>query len=315
MDSLSNSPSLQEVCLTGDQLGLPVVKRLGLLRSQKASRISWHSHDCYEILMLADGATEYEFRDKKILELTGGHFLVIPPGIEHRGLHNIRRPARLCGILFDPTALDVVRGTPFTTADLTWIMAQIDLGLCDSHRMSYEMKGSFKLLLANLKKFEPEDRSAGISLRSLLCAILHDAAKRLATERTLEPKIVVQKAIQYMKHNLDVDASIASLTKSVGCSRARLFVLFKESTGMTPNDFWQRLRIDLSVEMLKDPGKSITDVAFEVGFSSSQYFCTVFRKYTGTTPSAYRRADADGNEPTDSVQPDRTPRRLTKRLG
>jgi AraC-like DNA-binding protein len=240
--------------------------------------------------MLADGATEYEFRDGTVQELTGGNFLIIPPGVEHRGLYNLRRPARLCGILFDLSRADSIQGTPFVASDLTWIADQVNSGACMSHRMSFDMKGYFKLLLADLKKLDSADRSMIISFRSLICAILHHAAKRIISERTLKPSRVVESAIIYMKANLHADASIEALTKSVRCSRARLFKLFKETIGMTPNDYWQRLRVDLSMELLKDPDKSITDVAFESGFASSQYFSTVFRKYSGRSPSEYRTA-------------------------
>lgn len=306
MDSLSPSVDLQEINLTGDQLDLPIVRRLGLLRSQKASRITWHAHDCHEILILADGATEYEFRDGKVHELTGGHFLVIPPGVEHRGRYNFRRPARLCGILFDLERSDAVIGTPFLSSDLVWIADQINTGACFAHRMSYDMKGYFKLLMMDLKRLHMSDRSMVISMRSLICAILHHAARRIITERTLKPSRVVENAISYMKSNLDSEASIDGLTKAVECSRARLFKLFKESVGMTPNDYWQRLRIDLSIELLKDPSKSITEVAFEAGFASSQYFSTVFRKYSGRSPTEYRNAESPDPETSQKPKPNRS---------
>jgi len=80
-----------------------------------------------------------------------------------------------------------------------------------------------------------------------------------------------------------------ALAEAAGCSRSRLFQLFKQATGMTPNDYLQRLRVkEASAMLINQPGASITDVAFSNGFSSSQYFCNVFRKYTGTTPVAFR---------------------------
>ena len=57
---------------------------------------------------------------------------------------------------------------------------------------------------------------------------------------------------------------------------------------MTPNDYLQRLRLDRAREWLAEEGRSVTDIAFAAGFSSSQYFSHVFRKYTGLTPSRFR---------------------------
>jgi transcriptional regulator GlxA family with amidase domain len=66
----------------------------------------------------------------------------------------------------------------------------------------------------------------------------------------------------------------------------------KENTGMTPNDHLQRLRVNKARQLLADPARTITDVAFVTGCASSQYFSKVFRKYVGVTPTAacHRRA-------------------------
>lgn len=55
---------------------------------------------------------------------------------------------------------------------------------------------------------------------------------------------------------------------------------------MTPNDYLQRLRVHQARQLLADPARTITDVAFATGFASSQYFSKVFRKYVGVTPTA-----------------------------
>jgi len=57
---------------------------------------------------------------------------------------------------------------------------------------------------------------------------------------------------------------------------------------MTPNDYLLRLRIRKASELLSDSETSITDIAFRTGFSSSQNFSKVFKKYTGMMPSRYR---------------------------
>jgi transcriptional regulator GlxA family with amidase domain len=46
--------------------------------------------------------------------------------------------------------------------------------------------------------------------------------------------------------------------------------------------------VEKAQELLRETQKSITDVAMETGFNSSQYFSTVFRRYTGYAPARYR---------------------------
>ena len=63
---------------------------------------------------------------------------------------------------------------------------------------------------------------------------------------------------------------------------------------MTPNDFLLRVRVEKARELMANRGKTVTEVAFAVGFSSSQYFSTVFRRYTGQTPGEYRQSQVRG---------------------
>jgi AraC-like DNA-binding protein len=127
-----------------------------------------------------------------------------------------------------------------------------------------------------------------LALRLTVCTILLLSAKQLISHATDRSDETVQIAIAFMKAHLDEACSIEAVANQAHCCRARLFKVFKDSTGMTPNDYWQRLRIDLAQELLAHQKSSITQIALDCGFSSSQYFSTVFRKYAGMKPSDYR---------------------------
>ncbi len=78
------------------------------------------------------------------------------------------------------------------------------------------------------------------------------------------------------------------LVRHVGFSRARMFDLFKAQTGLTPNDYLQRLRVEKAQEQLRQTNRSVTEIALATGFSSGQYFSTVFARYTGVSPTDFR---------------------------
>jgi AraC-like DNA-binding protein len=64
----------------------------------------------------------------------------------------------------------------------------------------------------------------------------------------------------------------------------------RKITNQTPIQYLNELRIERAAEMLAtDAGKSITDIAFECGFSSSQYFATVFKRRFHCSPREYRK--------------------------
>ncbi len=281
-----------ETYTPGSDLGLKLVNRVTSIRSHSASRITWHSHDCFEMLLLLDGSTAYEFEDNSTVELPGGHFMVIPPGTTHRGLHDVRRPVNLTGIMFDPNIPGAGIHTPFTFTDLSWFASEFDLGARQARRMGAELRNQVKSMTQDFERLDLSKAPLIASVRLAVCSILLGAAKQLGSQRTFEPKQAVQSTVAFMKSHLGDPISIEEVAFAVHCSRAKLFEVFKDSTGMTPNDYWQRLRIDRAQHLLSGTDKSITGIAMECGFSTSQYFSSVFRKYAGVSPSDYRTAES-----------------------
>jgi AraC-like DNA-binding protein/quercetin dioxygenase-like cupin family protein len=289
--TVAHRPSVPtEIVLQGSTLKLPLLDRIGAISSQSASRISWHQHDHYEMLFVLEGTTAYEFPKGRTLDLPGGHFLIIPPRIRHRGTHDTRTPATLCGLIFDPRRNAACRNTPFSKRDLQLIARQFD-----RHTLTVEPMGGDLRRLANslnrLLRETPPDRSTPLDstrLRWLVCGLLLEGARQLSGHALQPSNTAVTAALAYLQAHWNEAISVHDLTLAARCSRARLFDLFKHSTGMTPNDYLQRLRVQKARALLANPQCSITDIAYETGFSSSQYFSQVFRKYTGATPSQFR---------------------------
>jgi AraC-like DNA-binding protein len=273
----------------GTTIEFITVRRIASIRSQSASRITWHSHDCFELLLLTDGATTYEFRDSRHVDLSGSHFLIIPPGKEHRGVNDVRRPVSLTGIMLDFTKLDQIVHSPFSPSEMEWIITQLEADSNDSHKMSKELSFLVKALPQKMVEVNHNRVESIASLRLRICEILLEIAKQISQQRTEINRATVDRAIEYMRKNLATSCSMEHLAKHALCSRARLFESFRASTGMTPNDYWQRMRVDIAQELLLKTKRSITEIASECGFNTSQYFSSVFRKYSGESPRDFRR--------------------------
>ncbi|MCA1455689.1 helix-turn-helix domain-containing protein [Bradyrhizobium sp. BRP22] len=96
------------------------------------------------------------------------------------------------------------------------------------------------------------------------------------------------------EHLRDPDLCIDQISRALGCTKRYLHMLFSER-GMTVSDYIWRARLQHCREELEaQPGKTITDVAFSWGFSSSSHFSRVFRKYFGIVPSAVHRQQQAG---------------------
>ena len=72
--------------------------------------------------------------------------------------------------------------------------------------------------------------------------------------------------------------------------RTAFFQKLKGITGQTPNEFITNIRLKKSLKVLVEkPNLSITDVGYELGFSSPSYFTKCFREVFGITPAKYRK--------------------------
>ena len=94
------------------------------------------------------------------------------------------------------------------------------------------------------------------------------------------------------------DICLDELAAEAGLSLFHFARMFKQSVGMPPRVYLTRLRLEKACELLRQTELSVTDVAQEVGYSSSQVLARVFIKHRGVSPSAYRRAmRGDGDPP------------------
>ena len=104
----------------------------------------------------------------------------------------------------------------------------------------------------------------------------------------------MDEAVRFLESHYAESIHVEDLVKHMGYSRARLFTLFKRHTGLTPNDFLIRFRINKAKEMLRNSTLTVAEVATATGFSGPEYFYTVFKRYVGVTPSEYRRGHEQG---------------------
>ncbi len=78
--------------------------------------------------------------------------------------------------------------------------------------------------------------------------------------------------------------SLAGMAQACGLSRTRTGDLIRQITGDTPVMALNRLRIDRAQRLLRETDRSITDIALDCGFQSSQYFARTFKAYVGSRP-------------------------------
>jgi DNA-binding response OmpR family regulator len=83
---------------------------------------------------------------------------------------------------------------------------------------------------------------------------------------------------------------VEELSKEIGLSTSQFYRRLKQLTGQIPNAYLRNFRLQRAAKMMREnTGTNIAEIMYEVGFESSSYFSTAFKKLLGCTPTEYQR--------------------------
>ncbi len=116
--------------------------------------------------------------------------------------------------------------------------------------------------------------------------------------RAIGDRDVINKALHHMRRHISDRIGLDAVAASVRLSPAYFSRLFKEETGESFTQRYNRMRIERAKELLLSTDRTIVEIAAEVGFSDQSHFTRVFKSVAGATPNAYRRSR--GLLPTDT---------------
>ena len=99
-----------------------------------------------------------------------------------------------------------------------------------------------------------------------------------------------QKVINILKSELDnPNLSVAELSKEMHLSTTQMYRKLKALTGLPPNKFIRKFRLQNSLELLQNSSMNVAEVAYQVGFSDPNYFSRAFSEEFGKSPSEVRK--------------------------
>jgi AraC-like DNA-binding protein len=99
----------------------------------------------------------------------------------------------------------------------------------------------------------------------------------------------VRKSIRLMVERLGGGIELDDVARDAGLSRPHFYKLFRRQTGITPNLYLNTLRMEKAIESLTETGRSVTEIGYDLGFSSQSGFTRFFASNVGMAPSDYRR--------------------------
>ena len=285
----------QAIDLTGSiaglDIGVPEVFRFGFAHFPTAVATSdtWACHDGAEIIFMVEGEACWELDGGFLVPLYGGQSALFTKNLKHRIANGVYPPSSTFWIVLsgseraaDPSLLTKESCREF----------QQDLGKRGLTRQTPDKcVDSLNELIRLMKdkRLYTGHKLTIAEMRAHLHLVLIETWKaHRYTQQRREDVEVVERVLEAMHAARGSRISIGTLSKEMGCSRGHLYKQFRRVVGMPPSDYAQRLRIKESCRLLSSDAASITDIAFKNGFSSSQHFSRVFKRYLGVTPSGYR---------------------------
>jgi AraC-like DNA-binding protein len=98
----------------------------------------------------------------------------------------------------------------------------------------------------------------------------------------------VRKSLRILDDTLTEGIELDTVARDAGLSRPHFFKLFRQNTGLTPALYANTMRVERALDRLTRSQTSVTDIGYELGFSSQSHFTHFFSAHVGIAPTQYR---------------------------
>ena len=233
-----------------------------------------HNHDGIEIYYITEGVCNY-FIDGNTYTVSAGCTVVIPEGVIHRTNYGSKKHERyLLNIPARFVNQNIVK--EFSSSGY----------LFDTNNDPVPLD-IFKKICKAYESYEKLSEELICCYASELLIHLTKIKNVYATEKD---NSLIKQAIDYIKDLYSSDISLSAIAKLISVTPEHLSRKFKSETGFGFNEYLTLIRLQHAEHMLKnEPGRSVGDIAYAVGFNDSNYFSKRFREIYGITPRDARR--------------------------
>jgi len=237
-----------------------------------------HFQERYEIYYLVKGNVGY-FVGEKTYNIVAGDVIVIPPYTMHKTFPKNDQVRSRIILHLDKSFLK-----EFDTRDISLNndVSIIHSGKDDRigtifHELLEEYKG--KQNVALLKALTAE----------LIILMQREKDKKSKSVENGVTSQLISDVIIYINSYFDAKITLEKTAKLFFTNTSYLSRTFKECTGVSFSDYLVNFRIKKSLEMMEETDKNITQIAYDVGFGSTNHFCKVFKALMGESPLQYKK--------------------------
>ena len=244
--------------------------------SRSAARILPHHK-----LILVTGGKGWVTIEKKRYPLRSGMLLYIAPNSPHIAELDADDPGSFLTVHF--------RCARVMLADDHWTVeddaGKLSLPLVQEVKEYHPLAELFRRMVDGWMSRPPGyEFLARTMLQQVLIGIYQNGNKQVQSHSAM---LKVEQAIAYMTQKRSARITVYEVAALVQLSPTYFSRIFKENTGFTMIEFFNRMKIDQAKEMLLEGDKKIKEVAQELGFKDEFYFSRLFRQLAGVSPSEF----------------------------
>ena len=256
-----------------------------------------HAHDVFEFCYVISGKGERMLGATRI-EVEAGDLLILQPGQVHSSRADRQDPYHFFAIAFDPERLGLGSTQPMAlSAACTAVLSErLVHGVAGAEHIIRGIILALDRVDADARMRELTELQVQLLMLQLLvlgsrCTMASQQAPGSASSiRTPRRKDFVE-LLAWIASRLSYPPSVPVMAARVGLTPAHFSMAFRREVGSSPVAYLLSLRCEEAARrLLADNSTSITTIAHDLGFPSSQYFSQVFRRNIGMTPSQWRRS-------------------------
>lgn len=273
-----------------DKVGLNGIRELVRVDFNESNdKLDRHLHpDAIELCYIAKGQQVYCVEEREYKIRKDMVFVAHPNELHHSSEYRQER-----GVLLYYMIIDVINDTEHflgisgaDMAELAGEMRRLPYAFTTAPEIKDLFEEMFSLYFDRPPYWQTQLKCTAFQL----CRKLVMYARKETAEQQVSVEML--RSLNYIEDHLsDFERiSIQDMAEQVYLSLPQFNARFSCEVGMSPKKYINRRRMDLACEMLSNDMK-ITEIAYELGFSSAQHFTNIFRSYYGISPSKWRSRD------------------------
>jgi len=242
-----------------------------------------HVHRTYELYYLINGDREY-FIEDRFFTVKEGDLVLIPKNVMHR-------TGGSGGLRFLMHFTEALLEKYFTATTISTLMNDVPFVFRTDPAQADHILSILNTMLDEYNRLRAEQTPKN---EHLLSGYLYQLLFTMAyTNNTYvhknAPDNRITQIIQYIGKNYNHINDIEQIAEHFFISKYHLCRYFQKNLGISLVSYLNTIKIKEACKLIKGGCTNMTQVAIQCGFNSSSYFCKVFKKEKGISPSEYKK--------------------------